>query len=190
MNLFQKIKDALFSTHSNRTLDNTFVYPYSNEKEVKRKQVWENLAKGILFEDTKVLIPWLTPYADLDKIAAQRKDSGDRTNWFLGKHEILDGYTCYIEVMKWISIKNSAPFSEIEEWLGFDYEGNKKFIFLKEKLTDLLGEPTEMQLEKFGDFDLGSISWANKNVSIRLSGIEQFACKYRMYIGLAENKSW
>ena len=190
MSLFQNIKDALFSTHSSRNLDNKFSYPYSDDKEIKRSQIWENLGKGILFEDTKILIPWLTPFSEIDKFAEQRKDSGDRTNWFLGKHEILDGYTSYVGVMKWVFINNSKPFSEIEEWLGFDYEGNEKFITLKEKLTDLLGEPSSIQLEKFGDFDLGSIEWTNKNVRISLTGIEQFACKYRMHIGLTGNKNW
>lgn len=157
---------------------------------MKRQQVWDNLQKGILFEYTGVLIPWLTPFGDLDKYAEQRRDRGDRTEWFLGKHQILDGYTCFVGVMKWVFVKNSKPFSEVEEWLGFDFEGNEKFLFLKDKLMDLLGQPSSIELEKFGDFDLGSIEWTNQKVKVRLSGIEQFACKYRLYIGLIESPNW
>jgi len=190
LRFLQNIKEILFSTHRQKSFDTTFIFPYSDDKEMKRKEMWENLQKGILFEDTKTLVPWLTPFADLGKFSEQRKDSGDRTEWFLGKHQILDGYTCYAGVMKWIFVKNSKPFSEIEDWLGFDYEGNEKFLLLKEKLTNLFGEPSQIEMEKFGSFDLGSIEWTNQKVKIRLSGIEQFACKYRLYIGLTENPNW
>ena len=167
--------------------DTSFIFQYSTEKKIKRQQIWDNLQKGILFEDNQTFIPWLTPFSELYKFAEQRKDSGDRTNWFLGQHKILNGFDSFVGVMKWIFIKNSNPFSEIEEFLGFDYEGNDKFNSLKNKLTDLLGDPTLIQLEKFGDFDLGSIAWTNRNVRIGLIGIEQFACKYRLHIGLIKN---
>lgn len=190
MNFFQNIKKTFFPTKRLAALDTTFVFPYSDDKEVKRQQVWDNLQKGLLFEDTGVLIPWRTPFGDLDRYAEQRRDNGDRTEWFLGKHQILDGYTCFVGVMKWLFVKNSKPFSEIEEWLGFDYEGNEKFLLLQHKLTELLGEPSLLELEKFGDFDLGSIEWTNQEVKVRLSGIEQFAYKYRLYIGLTESPNW
>ena len=92
--------------------------------------------------------------------------------------------------MKWVFVKNVNPFSEIEEWLGFDYEGNEKFLMLKDKLIDLFGEPSLIEMRKLGSLDLGSIEWTNQKVRIRLSGIEQFACKYRLYIGLTENANW
>ncbi|WP_018343736.1 hypothetical protein [Cytophaga aurantiaca] len=171
------------------TSDTSFIFPYSENKETKRQQVWSNLEKGILFEDANRFIPWTIPFADLDSFAEERKGSGDRTNWFLGKHQILDGYESAIGVMKWSWVNDTNSFSEIEEWLGYDDEGNKKFLLLKGKLTDLLGEPTLLELEKFGGLDLGSIEWTNQNVRIALTGIEQFACKYRMYIGLKENKN-
>ncbi len=148
------------------------------------------MEKGILFEDTNVLIPWSTPFSDINRLAEQRKDSGDRTNWFLGKHQILDGYICYVGVMKWIFVKESNSFAQIEEWLGSDDEGNEKFKGLRDKFNNLLGEPSLLQLEKFGSFELGSVEWAYKNVKVRLSGIEQFAFKYRLYVGLAENQNW
>lgn len=131
MRLLKNIKTVLFPTHIDRTFDSTFIFPYSDNNEIKRQQIWENLEKGIFFEDTKILLPWLTPFAGLDKLAEQRKNSGDRTNWFLGKHLIPDDYTCYASVMKWVFVKNSKPFSGIEDWSGLEYEGNEKFLLLK-----------------------------------------------------------
>ena len=189
MKIFKSIKNIFYSNHSVKRLENSFTFPYSADKEIKRKQIWDNLQKGILFEDTQVLIPWLTPYSELDNYAEQRKESGDRINWFLGQHKILDGLNSYVGVMKWRYIKDNKPFSQTDEFLGFDNEGNKKFLELKEKFTELLGEPTYIQLEKFGDFDLGDITWSNQKIGISLIGIEQFACKYRLYIGLKENEN-
>lgn len=168
-------------------LDSSFVFPYSTDKEIKRQQIWNNLQKGILFEDTQVFIPWLTPYYNLNKHAEQREESGDRIYWFLGRHKIFDGYSSSIEVMKYIYVNHSTPFSKIEEFLGFDKDGNEKFIMLKEKLINLLGEPTIIELEKFGDRDLGSIEWTKDNARVSLIGFEQFACKYWLHIGLKKN---
>jgi hypothetical protein len=170
-------------------IHHSFIFPYAQDKETKRQEIGSNLEKGILFEDVNRFIPWLTPFSELDTFAQQRKDSGDRTNWFLGKHRILDGYESTVGVMKWIFVPDSNPFSEIEEWIGYDDAGNKKFLYLKDTFTDLLGEPTLLELEKFGDLDLGSIEWTHKNVGIRLSGFEQFACKYVLSIGLKDHKN-
>lgn len=163
-----------------------FIFPYSTDKEIKRRQIWENLQTGLLFEDTQVFIPWLTPYSELDKYAEDRKDSGDRTNWFLGKHKILDGFESYVGVMKWLNIDSKKPFAQTDEFLGAENNGYQKFLELKVKLTDLLGEPTSIELEKYDNLDLGHIEWTNGKVSVTLSGIEQFACKYRFYIGLKD----
>lgn len=189
MNILKGLRKIFSADVQTETLDYSFIFPYSNDREIKRQQIWNNLQKGILFEEKQILIPWLTAFSELDKFAEQRKDRGDRTNWFLGEHKILDGFNSFVGVMKWITVKKSNPFSEIEEFLGFDYEGNQKFTFLKTRLTDLLGEPSNISLEKFSDFDLGAVEWINRNARIRLSAIEQFSCQYRLSIGLTDNKN-
>ena len=78
----------------------TFIFPYSTVKETKQQQVWSNLQNGILFEDTQVFIPWATSYAEIDKCAEKRRVRGDRTEWFLGKHIILDGVNSFAAVTK------------------------------------------------------------------------------------------
>jgi hypothetical protein len=160
------------------------IFPYSDDPVLKREQVWRNLQGGLLFEETGTFVRWHTPFSQLDEIAEDRRDSGDRTNWFLGKHLILDGIESYVGVMKWIWISSREPFQQVDDFLGFDYEGNEKFCALAIKITNLLGEPTWYELEKFGSFDLGTIQWKNEHAQITLIGIEQFACKYRLHVGL------
>jgi hypothetical protein len=184
MNYFKILKGRFFKDYPIKLIELSFTFPYSSDKEIKRTQIWENLNKGIFFEDSQRLIPWSTTFLDLDKLAEKRRDSGDRTNWLLGEHAILDGYSCFVEVMKWVFVKSDKPFSEISTSLGFDYEGNKKFLMLKEKLTGLLGAPVELDIEKFGDFDLGVYKWENGNVKIALIGTEVFNCKYSLNVGL------
>ena len=176
----------IYMKKKTKQMNSNFIFPYSTDKEIKRRQLWKNLQSGLLFEDNQVFIPWLTPYSELDKYAEDRKDSGDRTNWFLGKHKILDGFESYVGVMKWLDIDSKKPFGMTNEFLGSENNGYQKFLELKEKLTDLLGEPTSIELEKYDNLDLGHIEWTNGKVSISLSGIEQFACKYRLYIGLKD----
>lgn len=184
MALIQHIKRILGFTRSVKPADISFIFPYSADKEIKRREIWSNLQKGLLLEDTLTFIPWVTPYAELDKYAEQRKDSGDRTNWFLGHHIILDGIGCNIGVVKWLFIKNKTSFSQGDEFLGFDDNGNQRFLLLKDRLSDILGTPSLIELEKFGNNDLGTIQWRNGKAEVSLVGIEQFACKYFLHIGI------
>lgn len=107
----------------------------------------------------------------------------------MGKHKILDGYECHLEVMMWMGLPWTNPITSISEKLGTDFQGNKKFLELKEKITDLLGEPTQVDLGKFGSFYLGVIEWINGRATISLVGIEHFNCRYSMNIGLVEDKN-
>lgn len=188
MGILRKIKEIFTNIQADKVVDNSFIYPYSVENNIKRQEIWTNLQKGILFEDNQVLIPWLTPYFELVKFSEQRREKGDRTNWFLGKHIILDNYECSVENMKYSFTSSSEPFSKIEEFLGFDEKGNEKFIFLKTKLTNLLGQPTINKPEKFYDYDIGTFSWTNGKIEISICGFEQFACKYWLTVGLKTNK--
>lgn len=184
MIFFQKLKDNFYRLITK----NKIAFPYSEDPNVKRQQIWANLQKGILLEDTGVLIPWNKSFASLDAYAEKRLDSGDRTNWYLGKHVILDGYSCHIEVKKWSFVSNWRRFSRINVWLGHDNEGNKTFLLLREKITNMLGAPATVELEKFGDLDLGVIQWKQNKIEISLVGIEVFNCKYWLHVGSSSRK--
>jgi hypothetical protein len=188
MNFFKKLKIVLFAPSPlPQKRDTSFVFPYATDKELKRQQIWENLQKGILWEESGILIPWSTAYDDLRKFAAEKTVKGDRTIWSLGSHQILDGYTCEPDVQKWAFISDLEPFSRIKIWLGYDQAGTEVFLKLKEKLTDLLGAPSSVDAEDRAGVPLDIITWENKGVMIKLSGIDQHVFKYTLHIGLTGN---
>lgn len=165
----------------------SYQFPYSADVAVKRQQIWDNLQRGIMLEDKNVFLPWSTPYAELDRYKETRTDRGDRTLWYLGQHQILDGLTCHMEVMKWSTQPWSSTFDKFSENLGQDEGGFGRFNDRAKLLTGLLGEPTTSDLEKFGSFDLGDITWRNGAVQVSLVGIEIFSCRYSLNVGLIDN---
>ena len=185
----EKLKDLLSLFKRQKKPEYSFVFPYSEDKVIKRQQIWDNLQNGLLIEDSGAFIPWNTPFNKLNKYSEQRRNSGGRVNWYFGQHTILDGEEFKLEGMRYDSWPNFYPISEISEFMGFNLEGMARFHYLKNHITHILGEPTVVDLEKFGDFDLGEITWTNNKVRISLIGIEQFACKYHFRIGLIENKN-
>ncbi|AWA31018.1 hypothetical protein HYN48_13515 [Flavobacterium magnum] len=188
MELIRKITEILSRIGQRDKLTENFIFPYSSDPKIKREQIWNNLQKGLLFEDNQTFIPWQTPYNYVRKFEIKRHDSGDRTNWYLGKRKILDGYEGHFEVMKWCWYSWRKPIKEISENIGHDLEGMKNFRFLETHITNLLGEPIKKELEKFGSLDIGEVIWRNKNVTIRLIGIEIFNCRYQFKIGINEKE--
>lgn len=77
--------------------------------------------------------------------------------------------------------------SEVSENLGYDFEGMKNFHFLRHHITELLGDPIKTDLEKWGEFDLGIITWSRGKVRLSIVGIEHFNARYSLYIGLIDN---
>jgi hypothetical protein len=186
--VFRRLKDFVSRFYVIEKLDNSFVFPYSPDSIVKRQQIWANLQKGILLEDRQIFINWRTPFNRVDLYKEQRHNEGDRTLWHLGKRIVLDGYQGQFQVMKWKWLPMSSPITEIFENLGHDSEGMKKFHYLKSYITNLLGDPTTIEIEKFGSFDLGIIQWSNGLVHLTLVGIEHFDCRYSFSIGLIQDQ--
>lgn len=189
MYLKRKINEVISRFKSSTKLDQNFIYPYSNDKEQKRKEIWSNLQKGILFEDTLTFINWETTFNHLNKFKEKRRDSGDRTEWYFGKRKILDGYESNLESMMWMYLPRTNPFREITERIGHDYEGEKRFHELTNYFRDLLGEPTKIEIEKWGKIDLGEVTWINGRVRVNLIGFEMHNVRYHLNIGLIENKN-
>ncbi len=116
-----------------------FIYPYSADFKVRREQIWDNLQKGILIENSGVFIPWKTKYKHLDKYKKERMDSGDRTVWYLGKQKMLNGLDCHIEVLKWTFQPDTSSFDQISDNLGFDKDGYHRFNRRIDYLINLFG---------------------------------------------------
>lgn len=189
MRLIRRIKELISRLAKTETLDTTFEFPYSTDKVIKRQQLIDNLQKGLLLEDKRIFISWLTPFNKVDNFKEQRHDSGDRTEWYLGKRTILDGYVGGLEIMMWMYLPWTNPITEIRIDLSYDYQGMKNFHELKHHLIDRFGQPHKTDISKWGDFDLGSIEWRFDNIKIDLTGIEHFNARYSFHIGLIKDKN-
>jgi hypothetical protein len=164
-----------------------YTFPYSTDPDEKREQIWKNLQKGILLEDTLTFIPWLTQYKDIDKYAERRSERGDRTVWYLGERKILNGLSSQIEVLKWLPQPETSTFDQFYDNLGYDSDGQIRFHNRIDFFTELLGQPDKKEMEKFGSFDLGIVHWTRDKVRISAVGIEHFNCRYKLNIGLIDN---
>lgn len=181
--LFASIKNIFNKSGNNKSI---FIFPYADDKLEKRKQLWENLQKGILLEENGTFIPWGVPYEEIDSLKENKKIRADRIERDLGKRTILDGYVCQVEITKWLW-KTTDAITKIDENLGIDDGGMAKFNYLKAYLTDLLGTPAKESIEKFGSFDVGEVCWQNGFVVISLNGMEKSNCRYSFHIGLVSN---
>ncbi|HEY0434221.1 MAG TPA: hypothetical protein VGC95_10140, partial [Chitinophagaceae bacterium] len=187
--LLKSLRNIFSPTETAPGLPHTkFIFPYSPDPVTKRRQVWTNLASGVLLEDARTVVPWNIPFNMLKGYAEQVQLRADRTTWYLGTHAVLDGFTGPITAMKWSMVNDSETFSAIEIWLGEDHKGNAQFHFLIKKLTELLGEPGTKDVQPFGDLEIGVVEWTNGRARVYLVAIEQFVCKYRLHIGLNNGK--
>jgi hypothetical protein len=174
----------LFSSIKNSTPKKHFIYPYADDMLLKREQVWSNLQQGLLLEDKGLLIPWFLPFSAVGGIHEQRRERADRTEWFLGHRTILGGYEANLELVYLKFKPADDPIKRISENLGQDAAGYQKFTYLRNYLTDLLGEPTRADLQKFGEYDMGEISWENGPISILLVGVEHVNLRYTFSVGI------
>lgn len=186
--ILRRLKEIVSRLAKTKKLDNNYLFPYSSDKILKRQQVWDNLQKGLLFENQGILIPWLTPYNQIDTFKEKRHDSGDRTNWYLGKQTILDGYEGHFEVMKWIWLPWTNAIERVTVNLGFGKDGHHNFLLLIEHIKNLLGAPTKIEIEfENENFTDGCYEWTNGAVIIRVSAFDMHGARYEFDIGLIEN---
>lgn len=189
MRLLRRIRELISRLDKTEKPDTSFVFPYSNDKETRKQQLIDNLQKGLLLEDKGILIPWLTPFNKLYKFQEQRRDRGDRTVWYLGQRTVLDGYIGGLEIMMWMFLPWTNPITEIKIDLSYDYQGMKNFHELKEHLIDRFGQPHTSEINKWGDLDVGLIQWRFGKIKLDLVGIEHFAARYSLHIGLIKDRN-
>ncbi|MBI1226532.1 MAG: hypothetical protein GC192_14960 [Bacteroidetes bacterium] len=163
-----------------------FTFPYSEDKNTRKAQIISNLQNSILFEDTGIFLPRNTPYGALDKIAEHKREMGDRIIWYLGHRTILGGYRCHATVMMWRTGPLSSPIRQIEETLGHDHEGHQNLLAARAAITATFGELKGDDVGSGNDLYLGSLNWALGDCHVTLVGIEQFAYKYFLHVGLSD----
>ncbi len=184
MKLFKKLCNLIAQAQATNNRKNSFVFPYSDDQAQKREEIWQNLQKGILLEDKGILVRWGLDFYELDGIKEQRRERADRTEWLLGKRTILGGYEANLEIMRWKYRPENEPMMQVTEKLGNDDEGLQRFNYLRQYLTDLLGEPTHIDLKKFGEADIGELSWEKGHIALTLTGIEKHMLRYTFTIGV------
>ena len=190
MKILRRIEEFASRFAKAEKLDDSFTFPYSSDKTIKRQQIWDNLQKGILFEDKQILIPWLTPFNRLDNFKEKRHDSGDRTSWYLGSRTVLDGYEGHFEIMKWMWLPWTNGFERVTAFLGFSKDGHHNFLSLISHLKDLLGDPTKIDIEFENEyFTEGSYEWENGEIKIRVSGLDMHGARYIFDIGLIKDRN-
>jgi hypothetical protein len=180
--VFKRIKLKFFKKRNNPT----FVFPYSNDVEVKKYELIQNLEKGILLEDTKEFLDWRMSFKDLEPYCSSIEEKGDRFNYYLGEHTILDGLDCHLTVMRWIYNSKSNPFSQVDFFLGFDSIAIKKLKEIEDHITQKIGEPTKKESWS-GDEMI--VKWKFKYSNITLITWERFAIHGMLHIGLNENNN-
>ncbi len=160
-----------------------FIYPYSEKKTIRKKQMISNLQHGILFEDNGFFLPWNTSYEAVDKIAEQKREGGGHTYWYLGYHTILGGFKSHVTVHK-LGGKMSDPINQIEEMLGGDIAGNNRADEAREIFNESLGKLENPDFGKVGNLDLGNMMWVVGKCRVSIVGIERFDYFYYLYIGI------
>lgn len=190
MKILHRIKKFISRFENTEIIDKGFTFPYSSDKEIKRQQIWNNLQKGLLFEDKQTLIPWLTSFNQVDNFKEKCEDSGDRTEWYLGRRTVLGGYDGHFEIMKWDYLPWSNPFERVTSNLGYGKDGHHNFLLLIEHLKNLLGNPTKTDIEfESENFTEGSYEWKNGEVQIMVSGFDMHGSRYQLSIGLVRDRN-
>lgn len=170
----------------NKKLDFSFKFPYSNNAEISKKEIIENLENGILLEDSQQFLNWKISFKDLEVYCEEIEEKGDRVNYYLGEHLILDGLLCHISAMRWITVSRLAPFSQIDFFLGFDSIAINKLKDIENHVTSKLGEPTAK--ENWSEDEM-KVEWKFNKSNITLITWERFAIHGMLHIGLNDNQN-
>lgn len=169
-----------------KKLDFSFTYPYSIDSESKRIEIIKNLEKGILLEDSKIFLNWEMSFTELEPHCEKIEDSGDRVNYYLGEHIILDGLKCHLTVMRWIDKPKSNPFSQVDFFLGFDSIAIKNLIEIACHVEKIIGKPTSK--ENWTEEEM-MIEWKFPKSNITLITWERFAIHGALHVGKNDNRN-
>ncbi|MBK9791555.1 MAG: hypothetical protein IPP60_00225 [Sphingobacteriales bacterium] len=74
--------------------------------------------------------------------------------------QMVNNFT--LTVLKWSFQPITSSFDQVEEFLGFDNEGYDRMQQNRNHLTELLGNPSHIKLEKINNCEVGEIIWENK----------------------------
>jgi hypothetical protein len=123
-------------------------------------------------------------FRDIESHCIKIEEKGDRVNYYLGEHTLLDGLKCNVTVMRWIDKPKSNPFSQINFFLGFDSIAVDKLKDIEEHITKKIGKPTAKENWSVDEI---KVEWKFDQSYITLITWERFAIHGKLNIGLKEN---
>ena len=142
-----------------------------------------NLNKGILFEDSGVLLEWGKPIRKLiKKNNGRTENKEDRTIYHWGSHKILNGLDLDLTNHFWNFGKEAwfRKFKKIEFWAYGDNEAISNFERISKHITEQFGEPNfRKEPDKEPERNW---RWELNGVDISLYFFEQHAYKLHMTI--------
>lgn len=157
----------------------SYSFPYSDDSDLKKQELIENLENGVLFEDLELFVEWNVPFRNLEHYVWRKEKN--RLFSDTGQHTILDGLQVFVDPHK--TMLNSLPFIDLSSFLGFDDQGHQKYVAVKKHLADRFGEPTELEntlpYDFYGD---KSARWIFRKFQISLNVWERFAVHYNLRI--------
>ncbi|TDP57950.1 hypothetical protein [Flavobacterium dankookense] len=157
---------------------NKFIFPYSNDYELRENQIWKNLAYGLLIENKKQFLIWEMPFSLLSNYTKKEK-SGDRTTWYFNNNKILNGFELNIQIVKW----NIEPFKKFE---FIEYTINKETADkLIKHLSENIGNPEINSINiNSDDYYIGKCEWEKFDIKIKILTAEfQGGFAYKIQIG-------
>ncbi len=142
-----------------------------------------DLEKGILFEDTNILLEWGKPILNLAKqIGADVITQPDRTIIEWGNHKILDGLC--LDLSNTFLLKSPREFKSIEYKTSGDHESLENFKLIAQQLLNQFGSPTTKEGE-LNDISEKFWKWETSIVNISLILFEQHA--YKLALSIEKN---
>lgn len=148
-------------------LSNAFVFPYSNDPELKKQQIWKNLEHGLLIEDAQVFLPWKSSFKVLKQFNRIEK-SGDRTIWYFSKRNILGGFELQFQVVKWNYGLGRKKFDYV--YAIISKETTESLI---QHLIKTIGLPEKENLNlNSNEYYDGECTWTRNERKIKISTAE------------------
>lgn len=179
MKLITKIINTIFSKSK---FSSNFTFPYSNNPEIKKQQIWTNLELGLLIEDKKTLLNWNSQFESLKEFNRKEK-RGDRTTWYFSKYKILDGFELQFEAVKWNYVLGRKKFECIYSIISSEIAER----LIKHLIVTIgLPEKDTLNLNSLEYYE-GECKWTKNQIEIRISTAEfHGGYVYKLKIGIKE----
>lgn len=159
------------------------IFPYSNEFEKRKLEIWSNLEKGIYLENNGILLRWNWFYNFPNEIVKRFDNRTYYEEWSFGLQNILNGFELHIGTEKQFNFQK------------FNYVKSIVIPEVKNKLInhliDNLGQ-ADIILYDYSDDNLTNYEcqyeWIFGNSTIKIKA-QEFHGGYGYYVFIGNKKS-